>query len=118
MTSDLDRATEALREIAYIHQPVADGARIICRHRDDRGHAMTPKEVALFVAGGLATLASLTIVAAGIIGAAIYKRLGVPPPENYDDGNLPGCLLSLGMLLTLLTGLPALVAPNLPYGME
>nr|DAO95971.1 MAG TPA: hypothetical protein [Caudoviricetes sp.] len=32
MTSDLDRATEALREIAYIHQPVADGARIICRH--------------------------------------------------------------------------------------
>lgn len=32
MISDLDRATEALREIAYIHQPVADGARIICRH--------------------------------------------------------------------------------------
>lgn len=32
MTSDLDRTTEALREIAYIHQPVADGARIICRY--------------------------------------------------------------------------------------
>lgn len=30
MTSDLDRAIEVLREIAYIHQPVADGARIIC----------------------------------------------------------------------------------------
>ena len=32
MTTNLDRATEALREIAYIHQPVADGPRIICRH--------------------------------------------------------------------------------------
>lgn len=32
MTTNLDRATEALREIAYIHQPIADGARIICRH--------------------------------------------------------------------------------------
>lgn len=32
MASNLDRATEALREIAYIHQPVADGPRIICRH--------------------------------------------------------------------------------------
>lgn len=32
MTTNLDRATEALREIAYIHQPVADGARIICHH--------------------------------------------------------------------------------------
>lgn len=32
MTTNLDRATETLREIAYIHQPVADGARIICRH--------------------------------------------------------------------------------------
>ena len=31
---------------------------------------MTPKELAVLVAGGLATLASLTIVAAGIIGAA------------------------------------------------
>ena len=31
-TPNLDRATEALREIAYTHQPVADGARIICRH--------------------------------------------------------------------------------------
>lgn len=69
---------------------------------------MTPKEFAFFVAGGLATLASLTIVAAGIIGAAIYKRLGVPPPENYDDGNLPGCLFGLGMIFSLLTGLPTL----------
>lgn len=69
---------------------------------------MTPKEFAFLVAGGLATLASLTIVAAGIIGAAIYKRLGVPPPEHYDDGNLPGCLLSLGTILTLITGLPTL----------
>lgn len=69
---------------------------------------MTPKEVAFLVAGGLATLASLTIVAAGIIGAAIYKRLGVPPPEHYDDGNLPGCLLASGTILTLLTGLPTL----------
>lgn len=69
---------------------------------------MTPKEFAFLVAGGLATLASLTIVAAGIIGAAIYKRLGVPPPEHYDDGNLPGCLFSLGMIFTLLTGLPTL----------
>lgn len=69
---------------------------------------MTPKELASLVAGGLAVLASLTIVAAGIIGAAIYKRLGVPPPENYDDGNLPGCLLSLGMILALITGLPTL----------
>lgn len=69
---------------------------------------MTPKELAFLVAGSLATLASLTIVAAGIIGAAIYKRRGVPPPEHYDDGNLPGCLLSLGALLTLLTGLPTL----------
>ena len=32
MTTNLDRATEALREIAYIHQPVADSARIICHH--------------------------------------------------------------------------------------
>lgn len=32
MTTNLDRATEVLREIAYIHQPVADGARIICHH--------------------------------------------------------------------------------------
>lgn len=69
---------------------------------------MTPKELAFLVAGGLATLASLTIVAAGIIGAAIYKRLGVPPPEHYDDGNLPGCLFGLGMIFTLLTGLPTL----------
>jgi hypothetical protein len=69
---------------------------------------MTPKEAAFLVAGGLATLASLTIVAAGIIGAAIYKRLGVPPPKEYDDGNLPGCLLRSGMLLALLTGLPTL----------
>lgn len=67
---------------------------------------MTPKELAFLVAGGLATLASLTIVAAGVIGAAIYKRRGVPPPENYDDGNLPGCLFGLGMIFTLLTGLP------------
>ncbi len=69
---------------------------------------MTPKEVAFLVAGGLATLASLTIVAAGAITAAIYKRLGVPPPENYDDGNLPGCLFGLGVIFTLLTGLPTL----------
>ena len=69
---------------------------------------MTPKELAFLVAGGLATLASLTIVAAGVITAIAYKRRGVPPPENYDDGNLPGCLFSLGMLLTLLTGLPTL----------
>ena len=69
---------------------------------------MTPKELAFLGGGGLATLASLTIVTAGVIGAVIYKRRGVPPPENYDDGNLPGCLLSLGMLLTLLTGLPTL----------
>lgn len=32
MTTDLDRATEALREIAYIHQPTADEGRAICRH--------------------------------------------------------------------------------------
>ena len=32
MVTNLDRAIEALREIAYIHQPVADGARIICHH--------------------------------------------------------------------------------------
>ena len=38
---------------------------------------MTPKEFAFLVAGGLATLAALTIVAAGAITAAIYKRLGV-----------------------------------------
>ena len=69
---------------------------------------MTPKEFAFLVAGGLATLASLTIVAAGIITAAIYKRLGVPPPKNYDDGNLPGCLLASGTLLALLAGLPTL----------
>jgi|GEM_PF-5594876 hypothetical protein len=53
---------------------------------------MTPKELAFLVAG--------------VIGAVVYKRLGVPPPEHYDDGNLPGCLFSLGMLLALLTGLP------------
>lgn len=69
---------------------------------------MTPKELAFLVAGGLATLASLTIVAAGAIGAAIYKHRGVPPPKNYDDGNLPGCLFGLGMIFTLLTGLPTL----------
>lgn len=69
---------------------------------------MTPKELAFLVAGGLATLASLTIVTAGAITAAIHKRRGVPPPENYDDGNLPGCLLSLGTLLALITGLPTL----------
>ena len=69
---------------------------------------MTPKEFAFLVAGGLATLASLTIVVGGIIGAAIYKRLGVPPPKHYDDGNLPGCLLGLGMIFTLITGLPTL----------
>ena len=28
----LHRAIEALREIAHIHQPVADGSRTICRH--------------------------------------------------------------------------------------
>ena len=69
---------------------------------------MTPKEFAFLVAGGLATLASLTIVAAGVTTAIVYKHLGVPPPKNYDDGNLPGCLFSLGTLLTLLTGLPTL----------
>lgn len=69
---------------------------------------MTPKELAFLVAGGLATLASLAIVALGAITAAIYKRRGVPPPENYDDGNLPGCLFGLGMIFTLLTGLPTL----------
>lgn len=69
---------------------------------------MTPKELAFLVAGGLATLASLTIVAAGAITAVIYKRLGVPPPEHYDDGNLPGCLLASGTLLALITGLPTL----------
>ena len=69
---------------------------------------MTPKELAFLVAGGLATLASLTIVAVGAITAIAYKRLGVPPPENYDDGNLPGCLLASGTLLALLTGLPTL----------
>ena len=69
---------------------------------------MTPKEAAFLVAGGLATLASLAIVVAGIIGAAIYKRLGVPPPKEYDDGNLPGCLLGLGAIFSLLTGLPTL----------
>lgn len=69
---------------------------------------MTPKEFAFLVAGGLATLASLTIVAAGTITAAIYKHRGAPPTETYDDGNLPGCLLSLGMIFTLLTGLPTL----------
>ncbi|WP_423859572.1 hypothetical protein [Arachnia propionica] len=30
----------------------------------------------------------------------------VSPPENYDDGNLPGCLFGLGMIFTLITGLP------------
>ena len=69
---------------------------------------MTPKELAFLVAATLATLASLTIVAAGAITAAIYKRLGVPPPENYDESNLPGCLLGLGVIFTLLTGLPTL----------
>ena len=69
---------------------------------------MTPKEFAFLVAGSLATLAALTIVTAGAITAAIYKRLGVPPPEHYDDGNLPGCLLASGTLLALLTGLPTL----------
>lgn len=38
---------------------------------------MTPKELAFLVAGGLATLASLTIVAVGAITAIAYKRLGV-----------------------------------------
>lgn len=66
---------------------------------------MTPKEFALVVAGGLATL---TIVAAGAITAVVYKRLGVPPPKNYNEGNLPGCLLRLGMILSLITGLPTL----------
>ena len=60
---------------------------------------MTSKELAFLVAGGLATLASLTIVALGAITAAIYKRLGVPPPKEYGDGNLPGCLLASGALL-------------------
>ena len=69
---------------------------------------LTPKEAAFLIAGGLATLASLTIVAAGAITAVIYKRLGVPPPEHYDDGNLPGCLLRLGALFTLITDLPTL----------
>ena len=69
---------------------------------------MTPKELAFLVAGGLATTASLTIVAAGAITAAIYKRLAVPPPKEYDDGNLPGCLFGLGMIFSLLTGLPTL----------
>ena len=69
---------------------------------------MTPKELAFLVAGGLATLASLTIVTAGVIGAVIYKRRGVPPPKNYGDGNLPGCMLSLGVIFTLITGLPTL----------
>lgn len=69
---------------------------------------MTPKELAFLVAGGLATLASLTIVAAGAITAVIYKRLGVPPPKEYDDSNLPGCLLASGTLLALLAGLPTL----------
>lgn len=69
---------------------------------------MTPKEAAFLVAGGLATLASLTIVAAGAITAVIYERRGVPQPKEYDDGSLPGCLLSLGMIFTLLTGLPTL----------
>lgn len=32
MTTDLDRAVDALREIAYIHQPTGDGASQICRH--------------------------------------------------------------------------------------
>lgn len=69
---------------------------------------MTPKELAFLVAGSLATLAALTIVALGAITAAIYKRRGVPPPENYDDGSLPGCLLASGTLLALITGLPTL----------
>lgn len=69
---------------------------------------MTPKEFAFLVAGSLATLAALTIVTVGAITAVIYKRLGVPPPENYDDGNLPGCLLRLGTLLALIAGLPTL----------
>lgn len=69
---------------------------------------MTPKELAFLVAGGLASLASLTIVAAGAIAAAIYKRCGVPPPKEYDDGNLPGCLFGLGALFSLLAGLPTL----------
>lgn len=69
---------------------------------------MTPKEAAFLVAGSLATLVALTIVVAGAITAVIYKRLGVPPPENYDDGNLPGCLLASGTLLALIAGLPTL----------
>ena len=69
---------------------------------------MTPKELAFLVAGSLATLVALTIVVAGAITAVIYKRLGVPPPEHYDDGNLPGCLFASGTLLALLTGLPTL----------
>lgn len=69
---------------------------------------MTPKELAFLVAGGLATLASLTIVTAGAITAVIYERRGVPQPKEYDDGNLPGCLLSLGVIFTLITGLPTL----------
>lgn len=69
---------------------------------------MTPKELAFLVAGGLATLASLTIVAAGVIGAVVYERRGVPQPKEYDDGNLPGCLLASGTLLSLLAGLPTL----------
>ena len=69
---------------------------------------MTPKEFAFLVAGGLATFAALIIVVAGAITAAIYKRLGVPQPEHYDDGNLPGCLLASGTLLALITGLPTL----------
>nr|DAJ77104.1 MAG TPA: hypothetical protein [Caudoviricetes sp.] len=39
---------------------------------------MTPKELAFLVAGGLATLAALTIVAAGAIRALI-TTLGLPP---------------------------------------
>lgn len=46
---------------------------------------MTPREFAFLVAGGLATLAALTIVAAGVIGAVIItlrltaQLLGVLP---------------------------------------
>ena len=32
MTTDFDRAVDALREIAHIHQPTSDGARQICRY--------------------------------------------------------------------------------------